>query len=102
MMFCSLFVVLWFYRSAFCHPIGAKLGSMKLKVAWEESLSTGFFKIVQESFRAMIPREKTGAGLHLVTEVRGYPNLPPRLNLNLLLSPTLCRAKSAENSAFVP
>jgi hypothetical protein len=36
--------VLWFYRSAFCHPIGAKLGSMKLKVAWEFPMSTGFFK----------------------------------------------------------
>ncbi len=61
---------------------------MKVKIAWEESLSTGFFKIVQESFRAMIPRENTGCGLHLVTIVRGYPNLPPRRNPNLLLSPT--------------
>jgi hypothetical protein len=40
---------------------------MKVKIAWEFPMSTGFLKIVQESFRAMIPREKTGCGLHLVT-----------------------------------
>ncbi len=43
-MFCFLFVFLWFYRSAFCHPIGAKLDSMKLKVVRFFPLSTGFFK----------------------------------------------------------
>jgi hypothetical protein len=43
---CFSMCVLWFYRSAFCHPSGAKLGPMKLKVAWVFPLSTGFFKKV--------------------------------------------------------
>jgi hypothetical protein len=33
-----------FYRSAFCHPIGAKLGSMKLKVVRFFPLSTVFLR----------------------------------------------------------
>jgi hypothetical protein len=38
---------MWFFgfsHSSSCHPIGARFGLMKLKVAWEFALSTGFFK----------------------------------------------------------
>jgi hypothetical protein len=43
---CGFFYV-WFFgfsHSSSCHPIGARFGLMKVKIAWEESLSTGFFK----------------------------------------------------------
>jgi hypothetical protein len=43
-MFCFLFVFLWFYHSSSCHPIGARFGLMKVKVAVGKTLSTGFFK----------------------------------------------------------
>jgi hypothetical protein len=38
------YVVFGFSHSSSCHPIGERFGLMKVKIAWEESLSTGFFK----------------------------------------------------------
>jgi hypothetical protein len=43
---CGFFYV-WFFgfsHSSSCHPIGARFGLMKVKIAWEESLSNVFFK----------------------------------------------------------
>jgi hypothetical protein len=56
-----LFVFLWFYRSAFCHPIGAKLGSMKLKVVWEFPLSTGFFNMERKKIAPLVTLSRANA-----------------------------------------
>jgi hypothetical protein len=49
-----VFVFLWFYRSAFCHPIGAKFGSMKLKVAWELLMSIDFFNMERKKILPLV------------------------------------------------
>jgi predicted small integral membrane protein len=53
-----------FYHSASCHPIGARLGLMKVKIAWGDCLSTGFFNGERKKIAPLVTMSR-GIGLAL-------------------------------------
>ncbi len=54
-----------FYRSASCHPIGARFGLMKVKIAWKFGMSNDFFNMERKKIGSPLVTLSQGIGLAL-------------------------------------